>query len=390
MSSTATEAPVAQNKRNAQWRHIWLGWAFMALAAIVHADVAQSSYWALPVPAQGNPAAGILWPVSSLNPEDCALCHPKQFDEWRSSWHALATSSGLLGQLPAFDKETRTMCLNCHAPRTEQHAELSDPTVAAIADGVDCAGCHVRAHQRYGPRDRPATAHDKVLAEPLFWSADFCAPCHQFLPDDVAVNGKLLENTHEEWRASRYTTQATTCQDCHMPDGSHHFRGIHDPDMLRQGLTLEVTRTPGGITAKLTNSGAGHALPTYITPKIRLTLYDQERAVSVESVIQRSMHWDPDSGWRELSDTRLMPGESRHLSLPLAPGGTARAQVIVEPDADYHDRVYPYLIANLEGEINVAALAQLRAAYTAAAASPYTAYQVDCSTAREESYRCGL
>lgn len=174
-----------------------------------------------------------------------------------------------------------------------------------------------------------------------------------------------------------------------MPEGSHRFRGIHNADMLRQGLALEVTRTPEGVIAKLTNEGAGHALPTYITPRIRLLLHDQEWSKTAELVIQRSMDWHPDSGWRELFDTRLMPGESRRLTLPLEPNATARAEVVVEPDADYHDRVYPYLVANLQDEISATALAQLRTAHTAAASSHYIAYQVDCSAARDKSYRCG-
>ncbi len=389
MSVPATPTLVRPKKLPVHSPHIWISCVCAVLTAMVQADTGQSEYWTLPVPAQGQPAADMLWPMSSLSPEDCGLCHPKQLDEWRTSWHAKASSPGLLGQLPAFDDETRTMCLNCHAPRTEQQESASEPAALADVGGVDCAACHVRAHQRFGPSDRATTPHGSVLAEPLFWSADFCAPCHQFTPDDVAVNGKLLENTHEEWRASRYAGQGITCQDCHMPDRSHRFRGIHDPDMLRKGLALDVDRTQDGITATLTNHGAGHALPTYITPKIRLRIYGQTPSAPMELVIQRSMHWSPEDGWEELADTRLMPGESRSLSLALDPDSAGSAQVIVEPDADYHDRVYPYLIANLQDEISPAAMARLRAAHADAAASPYTAYRVDCGTARDERYRCG-
>ena len=222
----------------------------------------------------------------------------------------------------------------------------------------------------------------------MFSSSEFCAPCHQFSPGDMAVNGKLLENTLAEWRGSRYAAEGITCQRCHMPGGSHGFRGIHDPDMLRRGLALEVDRTPSGIVATVRNRGAGHALPTYITPRIRLLVHNPSRSASAELVIQRSMHWAPDSGWRERFDTRLMPGQARRLVLALAPGETARAQLMVEPDADYHDRVYPYLIRELRGEIGEVAMAQLRAAHAAAAATPYTAYRFDCGSARNASYRC--
>lgn len=54
------------------------------------------------------------------------------------------------------------------------------------------------------------------------------------------------------------------------------------------------------------------------------------------------MSWSREQGWGEVFDTRLRPHESRRLELPLDAAEGARAQVIVEPDADYHDRVYPF------------------------------------------------
>ena len=222
----------------------------------------------------------------------------------------------------------------------------------------------------------------------MFRSSDFCAPCHQFTPEGVAVNGKLLENTIEEWRKSRHASDGVTCQDCHMPEGSHRFLGIHDPGMLRRGLVLDVMRTPDGIVATLVNRGAGHALPTYITPRIRLLASNLSRTRSAELVIQRSMDWQPRTGWRELADTRLLPDEARHLRLAISPDDAARVQLVVEPDADYRDRVYPYLIENLRDDIGEAGVARLRTAHAAASASPYTAYEIHCGVARRTSYRC--
>ena len=148
-----------------------------------------------------------------------------------------------------------------------------------------------------------------------------------------------------------------------MQDGSHHFRGIHDPDTLRTGLAFLVERTPDGIVATVSNQGAGHALPTYITPRIRVVLENRERNASSVAIIQRAMSWDEDTGWQELFDTRLLPGESRRVHLPLHAKDHATASVIVEPDADYHERVYPFLIERLEGAISLAALRQLKAAH---------------------------
>ena len=347
-----------------------------------------TDFWKLPIPQQGEPPDGLLWPGASLSPSDCALCHPKQYQEWAGSLHAGAASPGLLGQLEAFDDEIQGMCLNCHAPRAEQQALLKEQRSEVQTDGVDCASCHLRFHQRYGPRDTPLTPHGPVLAESLFWSSDFCAPCHQFEPDDVAVNGKLLENTVKEWMSSAYARQDVSCQDCHMQDGSHHFRGIHDPDTLRQGLAFMVERTADGIIATVSNQGAGHALPTYITPRIRVVLENRARSASSVAIIQRAMSWDEDTGWQELFDTRLLPGGSRRVHLPLQAQDHATASVIVEPDADYYERVYPFLIEQLEGDISTAALRQLKAAHATAATSTYTAYTIQCGSAEKEDYRC--
>ena len=73
---------------------------------------------------------------------------------------------------------------------------------------------------------------------PACLSSEFCQSCHQFAPDGLALNGKLLENTYAEWKASRFAREGVQCQDCHMPDRRHLWRGIHDPAMVRSGLTI--------------------------------------------------------------------------------------------------------------------------------------------------------
>jgi len=42
---------------------------------------------------------------------------------------------------------------------------------------------------------------------PAFLSSEFCQSCHQFAPDGLALNGKLLENTYAEWKASRFAPE---------------------------------------------------------------------------------------------------------------------------------------------------------------------------------------
>ncbi|MBI3628436.1 MAG: cytochrome c554 and C-prime, partial [Candidatus Rokubacteria bacterium] len=88
---------------------------------------------------------------------------------------------------------------------------------------------------------RRSLPHNGVTRTPAFLRSEFCASCHQFGADGFALNGKLLENTYEEWRASPAARAGRQCQDCHMPDRRHLWRGIHDPDMVKSGVEISLT-----------------------------------------------------------------------------------------------------------------------------------------------------
>jgi len=318
----------------------------------------------------------------------CADCHPRQFEQWRDSRHARALSPGVLGQLEAFDDATVRMCLRCHAPVAAETEEI-DIGKLASDEAVGCMACHVREGRITGPRDFAETPHGPVSGDGRFRQAEFCAPCHQFEPGDVAVNGKLLENTLEEWRSSRYGELGVTCQACHMAAGYHGFRGIHDPATVRRALSMSVKRTPKGVQIDITNVGAGHALPTYITPRIDLLLLEpkQERPLRRWG-LQRRMDWTPENGWRELSDTRLGPGETRRLVEALPGQAPITVSIVVAPDADYHDRVYPSLIRELGDQIDTRSLALLHQAWRESRDSGYELFRFFCRPARAEAFDC--
>jgi hypothetical protein len=225
------------------------------------------------------------------------------------------------------------------------------------ARGIPCAACHVRGHERFGPprRDgslasaapRASLPHEGVTRTPAYLASSFCRGCHQFGPDGYALNGKPLEDTYEEWKASRFAAAGVQCQDCHMPDRRHLWRGIHDADMVRGGLTITLEdappRVPGGVAARLVveNSGVGHRFPTYVTPLVllRAELVDAAglalAGTRVERRIGREVTLDLE---REVSDTRLAPGERAELvyARALEDGAVAaRFSVVVYPDAFY-------------------------------------------------------
>ena len=227
------------------------------------------------------------------------------------------------------------------------------------AKGLACAACHVRGWERFGPPKRDGSLassvprdqlpHNGVTRTQAFLRSEFCQGCHQFPEDGFALNGKLLENTYEEWRASPYAREGVQCQDCHMPDRRHLWRGIHDPEMVKRAVTIDLKTSkpryrPGEtIRAVLTvtNTGAGHSFPTYLTPKVfvRMELVDAQGQPVPESleeaVIGREATLDLS---RELYDTRLAPKASfamRYSRKIDRPELRLRARVVVEPDHFY-------------------------------------------------------
>jgi hypothetical protein len=364
-------------------------------------------HWSTPIPAQGSPPARFSALEASLHPAQCGTCHPAQLADWRTSYHARAMGPGVAGQLVEMveqDPESARQCAGCHAPLFEQQERIAgdgggeranpafDP--ALRAGGLVCAACHVRRHERFGPprRDgslasslpRDLLPHAGVTRTPAFSRAEFCQGCHQFPEDGFALNGKLLENTYNEWKASRFARDGIPCQGCHMPDRRHLWRGIHDPDTVRSGLTigLETDREryrPGqtvSATLTVTNSGVGHYFPTYVTPRVvaRVELRDARgRAVpgSVEErVIAREVTLDLS---REVRDTRLAPGQSLVLryrrALP-APGARLRAVLTVSPD-HFYTGFFESVLAQGAGR----GTPQLREALAATRRSAFTVYE---------------
>ena len=349
---------------------IVLGMVFFGVLAISSGQGLPGDYWKLPLASQGKAPTQWTDIERSLVPEDCGGCHADQYAEWRTSLHAKAFSPGLVGQLLTFVREEAEGCMNCHAPLAEQKAAFAAarqrgaghrmPAVGLAAAGNSCAGCHRRDHRTYGPpqRDTGATGpgradapHGGVIRTTDFERSEFCASCHQF-PADQAVNGKPLENTMVEWRDSPQARRGETCQTCHMPERKHLWRGIHDPAMVAAGLTWKAKATPEGVRIELTNSGVGHAFPTYVTPKAVIRAVPLDAAgrllekVAVEHVIQRRVVFEGGE-WIEKHDTRLLPEQKATLLAPWAGGDRIRAWLEIHPDDFYDHDVYDGLLAEL-------------------------------------------
>ena len=173
---------------------------------------------------------------------------------------------------------------------------------------------------RQGPyKDAVSPFHETAYSE-LHTRSEMCGMCHDV---NHAHNIMAIENTYSEWRTGPYNTgdpaTTVTCQDCHMrqtpenastgstlrPDlpgyaaakeiggkerphvWSHYFVGGnlavtallgHNPqarmakDRLAHSVTIDFTGAPAAkkgeiyrFSLKVTNSGAGHYLPTGLT-----------------------------------------------------------------------------------------------------------------------------
>lgn len=364
-------------------------------------------HWQVPIPPQGQPPATFSALEATLDPASCGACHPTQFEDWKTTIHSRSAGPGLLGQTPSLlhdDPETAVMCYTCHAPLTEQqevyqtNSQLKkNPRFDASLQrqGLTCAGCHVRNYQRFGPprRDgslegtipRDQAPHGGATRTPAFERAEFCMGCHQFEEGDRALKGKLLENTYNEWKSSPYAKQGIACQQCHMPDRRHLWRGIHDPEMVKRGVTVELRTSQSRYavgerleaTLTLTNSGVGHYFPSYVTPKVilRMELLDaggrpmagsgQQEAIGHEVTLDLS---------EEIYDTRIPPKGTHTMTYirPIdRPGVKLKAVVEVYPD-EFYRRFYE---ATLAGSLPMKQKQLLRQALAEAKRSPYKIFE---------------
>lgn len=393
-------------------------------AARAAIDAFLQSHWARPADGSGIRASGPGLEGAALDVAACAACHPAQFEDWRHSLHSRAMGPGVAGQLVtmvAADPASGESCTRCHAPLAEQTRSLEksvrtrapaappapspairsatpstapsaagNPTDRLHERGLMCASCHVRAGQVFGPPRRDGstptageapTALHRWSASTAFESARFCATCHQFEPDGFALNGKLLENTLSEWQASRHAREGVACQSCHMPDRRHLWRGIHDPDMVRRALTIDVTRqtpTDGSLAAhlRIRNTGAGHHFPTYVTPRVFVQAYQEDRdgrelpATRQQWMIARDVKLDLSA---EIADTRI-PADGQaefDYRAPRHAGATTLVlRLWVEPDAFYRE-FYESLLTS--GEAG-AGQARIEQAHRDAARSGFVAW----------------
>ncbi len=296
--------------------------------------------------------------VASLSAEACGVCHREIYDEWKTSIHAQAFDDPLFRAYWRKDKHI-WVCLNCHTPLQNQQPEVitdlqggrinrpvshpnTDFDPSLQREGITCAACHVRDGVILGPFGDSVAPHP-TRYDPRFRSTEICYTCHAVPSDRFQFYNGGPCATFMEFEAGPYKAKGYICQNCHMPEverpiaeggpvrkGRRHlWRGGHDPEQIARALTVSLAADrpvlAGGRrttwTLTLTNSGAGHMLPTgdpdrYLLAEFEVVDAQGRVRASRRVTVSRWILWWPVI--YEYTDTRIPPLQSRDLAFSYA------------------------------------------------------------------------
>ena len=260
--------------------------------------------------------------------------------------------------------------MNCHSPNPETKnlllsrldwGEVSDSTwkPGSENNGVQCVSCHLRKGKVYGPFPKDGNKvrifqnanipHQGFIPQKEFEESEFCKTCHQSPETAKQVNGKFLMDIYGQWRRSEFARSNLQCQDCHMPERNHEWKGISDPEMVKLGVQTFLRVIPkeegAEIISELKNSGVGHAFPSYSVPKVYLEVWTVSITGDRKKISEKTLGWMLDLELqKEIFDTRLSPGESAHLKVRLAKeefSKIRKVEFIIKVDPkEYYKRMF--------------------------------------------------
>lgn len=321
----------------------------------------------------------------TLRAEECAACHREFYDEWSTTIHSQAWTDPYFKIDWRFDGAPQ-LCKNCHIPldRQQEHKVLGfydkekwkpklvdnpDFDARLQHEGVTCNVCHLREGKIVGVYGDSAAPHP---VEKINNGNEVCVRCHvvsgerwdtffKFPPcGTVAEIQTSWDKTFFEKSSDMMPAQiaALGCVECHMPlverslvpggklrpTRQHLWRGGHDPQMVKSGLTISFNQTDSGdpdktsYTLSLANTGAAHYIPTgtpdrHLTVQLRI-LNKQGNILDEElHTLKRTVMWRPFIV--DLWDTRLPPGKTRLYAIDVSlPGNESAA--FVEAQVNYH------------------------------------------------------
>jgi Zn-finger protein len=219
-------------------------------------------------------------------PDDCTGCHQPAYavQDPGGPWSPRGVSAG-------------NHCDFCHKIQDvldvmESGALGAYHVVRPDPQGKDRPG---GIHHVFGPLADSTFAYMGASYAPVYQESRFCAGCHQG-GGRWRTGSPPKVNTYEEWRAwvaDKEGEEAKQCQDCHMPgastvaksgavidqvawDGLHrsaddvhtHRWDATNPQFASRGFELHADKQRDEktgewiVTVSMTNSGAGHSIPT--------------------------------------------------------------------------------------------------------------------------------
>jgi hypothetical protein len=269
------------------------------------------------VPSQGI-TPSIDFPEGTATPSEvCGVCHQAIYREYREGfgsdlhWSGMkpfpaseraltlpdsvpssATAHSVAGIDPfPLDavrvEQNGKRCIVCHYPTPlaypalwSERIEKPRPRLDNQAAGITCASCHLTPEGKIrGPYDLETPAPHETVKDERIQTSVACATCHS---EGARVVGKQTQ-TFLEWREDfmKAGLGPQQCQDCHMPKtrrklaedfdvpervvARHLWMGGHSFQRVQGALGLVMERSKQGqpgITFHVTNSGAGHSVPT--------------------------------------------------------------------------------------------------------------------------------
>ena len=263
-------------------------------------------------------------------------------------------------------ESARPACLTCHAPVAYYN---NDPklTQPISREGVSCDFCHSIAEVLPGTAEGPqfrfefgglkqgslqnskSPAHQNRFND-LYQQSLFCKGCHE----QKNKNGVSMIATWSEWKESPYSEKGVTCQKCHMEKiagktvassvqkstrnqiSNHDIAAGHSLTKRRQALEIKIVdvethRNRIRVKVDLTNTGAGHNMPTGLPVKkiilevkvqepngshrqIQQRIYQKVVADAQGRTVTHLVDLMLGKGTKVVSDNRIAPLETRHES----------------------------------------------------------------------------
>ncbi len=224
-----------------------------------------------------------------MSNESCKECHEAIYNEFQSSYHSKSYFTDELHHkvADAVDKN-KYECAVCHMPSANNLKDLisgkarPDKKNITHTDAVSCFFCHQIAYVKrehkynintltrqaadykpslFGTLKNPDENDKHSSVKSPIYIQNTCVGCHAH---------KLNDNNVTIFYAMKDNQDSTSCVKCHMPevkgDGaenmdkkargqhvSHRFLGIHDANMRKKSVDINVSATTDSISITLTN-----------------------------------------------------------------------------------------------------------------------------------------